>query len=125
MGIDDFDKFRKSLPSKGFSNTKNILDDCDRPACDDTMSALSAALKHANKPSSNENEKAKQCPPTKTALGNGSWDLLHSMAAWYPDNPTPKEETMIRDFFTSFARFYPCTWCAEDFQRNLKEKPVE
>lgn len=131
MAIEDFEKFKKSLPSKGFSNnTKNILDDCDRPACDDTMSALSAALKHAKgqHPSSSTAATTKlqsKCPPTKAALGSGSWDLLHSMAAWYPDNPTPNEETLIRQFFNSFARFYPCTWCADDFQRNLKKKPVE
>ena len=121
MGIEDFEKFKKSLPSKGFTNSKNLLDDCDRPACDDTMSALSAALKQAKSSSSPK----PQCPPSKTALGNGSWDLLHSMAAWYPDQPTAQEESMIRSFFQSFARFYPCTWCAEDFQKNLETKPVE
>lgn len=128
MAIDDFEKIKKALPSKGFTNnTKGVLDDCDRPACEGTMSALSAALNQAKKLNSSPtttSSSPKQCPPTKTILGNGSWDLLHSMAAWYPDNPTPTDQKMITQFFDSFARFYPCTWCAEDFQRNLKEKPV-
>ena len=129
MPVDDFDKFKKSLPSKGFSNAKSVLDDCDRPACDDTMSALNAALKHAKgySPSSSKPEQptTQRCPPTKGALGSSSWDLLHSMVAWYPEKPAPTDETMMKQFFSSFARFYPCTWCAEDFQKNLEMKPVE
>ena len=27
-------------------------------------------------------------------------------------------------FMSSLARFYPCTWCATDFQRNLAASPV-
>jgi mitochondrial FAD-linked sulfhydryl oxidase len=126
MTIDDFDRFKKSLPSKGFSKVKNILDDCDRPACEDTASALAAAMKHSAKTANTAKTTTTiACPPTKGALGKSSWDLLHSIAAWYPDNPTPTDETMIQQFFTGFARFYPCTWCAEDFQRNLQEKPVQ
>jgi mitochondrial FAD-linked sulfhydryl oxidase len=122
MAIDDYERLKKALPSKGFSNIKNILDDCDRPACEDTASALSAALKHS---ANTVKTTTTACPPTKNALGSSSWDLLHSMAAWYPDNPTPTDETMIQQFYTCFARFYPCTWCAEDFQKNLQEKPVQ
>ena len=78
-------------------------DDCDRPACDDTKSALSAALKrvgqssgagaldsggaagHANQTKSFK-EKAeilpnsyRACPPTKDAIGVSTWSLVHSM----------------------------------------------
>lgn len=133
--MDNFDKFKKSLPSKGFTNAKNILenDDCDRPACDDTMSALSKALKHSQQGTSTTNHSATttttrttiHCPPTKAAIGTSSWDLLHSMTAWYPDKPTVEDQTLMKQFFTSFARFYPCTWCADDFQANLKKKPVQ
>ncbi|CAB9507956.1 linked sulfhydryl oxidase ALR [Seminavis robusta] len=128
MPIDDFERIKKSLPSKGFSNAKNILDDCDRPACEDTASALSAALKHASKqksPKSNSTSTISNCPPTKNALGTNSWSLLHSMAAWYPERPTPSEQTMMQQFFTSLARFYPCTWCAQDFQQSIQEKPIQ
>eukprot|EP00546_Thalassionema_frauenfeldii_P000643 CAMPEP_0178937006 /NCGR_PEP_ID=MMETSP0786-20121207/25502_1 /TAXON_ID=186022 /ORGANISM="Thalassionema frauenfeldii, Strain CCMP 1798" /LENGTH=130 /DNA_ID=CAMNT_0020615499 /DNA_START=154 /DNA_END=546 /DNA_ORIENTATION=+ len=65
-----------------------------------------------------------ECPPNSPELGRSSWTLLHSMAAWYPDNPTKEEQTMMVGFMTTLARFYPCTWCAADFQEKLKEKPV-
>ena len=80
-------------------------DDCDRPACDDTKSALSAALQRVgnNKnldgasSSSRVYSKKKQqthmeneerniqknrytvCPPTKDEIGSSTWSLLHSM----------------------------------------------
>ena len=77
-------------------------DDCDRPACDDTKSALSAALQRVgnNKNvdgaslSSGSISKKKQqyieekniqknrytaCPPTKDEIGSSTWSLLHSM----------------------------------------------
>jgi hypothetical protein len=157
MAINDFDKFKKSLPSKGFSNHKNIADeDCDRPACDDTTTALTAALNQANKSSGEASSKTAKCPPKKGALGNSTWDLLHSMvralflgllqsffvyiclifflfnpygvsrqAAWYPDNPSKEDQKSMKQFFSSFARFYPCTYCAEDFRKNLQEKPIK
>jgi mitochondrial FAD-linked sulfhydryl oxidase len=30
----------------------------------------------------------------------------------------------MTNFMTALARFYPCTWCARDFKKNLEQKPV-
>jgi len=46
-------------------------------------------------------------------------------AAWYPDNPSREDERMISQFMNAFARFYPCTYCAKDFQDNLAKSPVK
>jgi hypothetical protein len=81
-------------------------DGCDRPACDDTKSALSAALKRVGMSrgsaaaggeassdtggaSSGSTTKQEQkgripnsynaCPPTKDAIGACTWSLVHSM----------------------------------------------
>ena len=77
-------------------------DDCDRPACDDTKSALSAALqrvgnnKNVDGASSSSTTKKQQhieeneeknikknrytaCPPTRDEIGASTWSLLHSM----------------------------------------------
>ena len=82
-------------------------DDCDRPACDDTKSALTAALQRVggrsnNKDASSEgttrNKKQPQsvvkdktvpngykaCPPTRDEIGVSTWSLLHSMVRFYP-----------------------------------------
>ena len=81
-------------------------DDCDRPACDDTKSALSAALKRVGKSassdiggapskttaeqqSSSSSEKKNHlpnsysaCPPTKDVIGSSTWTLVHTMVSY-------------------------------------------
>lgn len=71
-------------------------EDCDRPACDDTKSALTAALqrvqdgaskqkKHTNsiaesvRQSSDVPQNYSACPPTRDEIGVSTWSLLHSM----------------------------------------------
>mmetsp|Transcript_13196 Transcript_13196/g.17267 ORF Transcript_13196/g.17267 Transcript_13196/m.17267 type:complete len:223 (-) Transcript_13196:76-744(-) len=132
----------------------NNSSDCDRPACDDMVSKLkimsasaaskmNAAMLSVNNNNNNNSADAKAnsnnkaakasssmtddapCPPSSGQIGKGSWSLLHSMAAWYPDEPTRQDQQSITQFFDAFARFYPCTWCALDFQQNLKQKPVQ
>lgn len=98
-----------------------FLDGCDRPACDDMVSMLKKAQAYS------ADQKAADtivCPPNSAELGRSSWTLLHSMAAWYPDSPSEKDQTRMQQFMQALAKFYPCTWCALDFQKNLNEKPV-
>lgn len=116
---------KSSFPPSLFDN------DCDRPACADTVSALSAAMSHAKAKgttigtgSQSRKQQEVECPPSSSELGRGSWKLLHSMAAWYPDNPTDEDQSAMRGFITGLAKFYPCTYCAEDFRENLKSSPV-
>ena len=104
--------------------------DCDRPACDDTKSALSAALQRVGEArvASSKNKSTKQstytaCPPTREEIGTSTWSLLHSMAAWYPTSPTAKDQQFMSGFMQALARFYPCTWCATDFQSNIELNP--
>ena len=71
-------------PLLPFRSLTKDLDDCDRPACADTVSALSAALGRVRKNRIADSPKlrdVKQCPPTSSELGASSWTLLHSMAS--------------------------------------------
>ena len=57
-------------------------EDCDRPACEDTVNALNSALSRLNMKSADEKNSVKdkvECPPSKSLLGDSSWNLLHSM----------------------------------------------
>lgn len=49
--------------------------------------------------------------------GNAAWCLLHTMAARYPENPTPQQMEDMNEFFILFSRLYPCPLCATDFTR--------
>ncbi|KAI5804423.1 augmenter of liver regeneration [Geopyxis carbonaria] len=55
-------------------------------------------------------------PPDVEELGRASWTLLHSLAATYPQRATDKEQQQMRGFMGTFARVYPCGWCAADFR---------
>mmetsp|Transcript_13412 Transcript_13412/g.22838 ORF Transcript_13412/g.22838 Transcript_13412/m.22838 type:complete len:173 (-) Transcript_13412:1009-1527(-) len=111
---------RPTLPKMSFAK---LMDDCDRPACSDTMEALSQAMKRMETKQSVPGPST-ECPPNSPELGRASWTLLHSMAAWFPDHPKPEDEQLVTHFMSALARFYPCTWCAADFQENLQTKPV-
>lgn len=123
-GGDDGSSLGERTPSLPFQSLMKDMDDCDRPACEDTVSALSAALGRVQKKGREQKERKDSCPPTSGELGTASWTLLHSMAAWFPDNPTVDDEKNMSTFMSSFAKFYPCTYCAEDFQQNIKKSPV-
>ncbi|PNF18729.1 FAD-linked sulfhydryl oxidase ALR [Cryptotermes secundus] len=58
-----------------------------------------------------------------SVLGSKTWGFLHTMAAYYPDKPTPEERSDMANFFTTFSKFYPCYECAQDFQEQLKVTP--
>lgn len=130
---------RLTMGSGRFPPPLGTLDDCDRPACDDMVSMLKKARASATTSAAPPSEE--ECPPKSGALGTASWTLLHSMvrrpvyygnlkaliyvqAAWYPDNPTAADRLGMSHFFLTFARFYPCTYCAADFQENLAQQPV-
>ena len=70
----------KSSPFDVFLKKK---DDCDRPACEETVSALSSALNRLNekkkKGGAGAIKNTATCPPTKDYIGKSSWTLLHSM----------------------------------------------
>ena len=52
-------------------------EDCDRPQCDDTKSALSMALRRVQ----NDDANTTMCPPSKDEIGASTWKLLHSMVS--------------------------------------------
>jgi len=117
-------KVNDSVGSKGlFQDT-----DCERPACDDVKSFLPNSISEIEemKKQYKRNEKKEvQCPPGTAELGRSSWKLLHSMAAWYSDKPTTEQQNRMKNFYETIAEFYPCTYCAKDFQAQIEMSPVE
>ncbi|EEB18550.1 Augmenter of liver regeneration, putative [Pediculus humanus corporis] len=63
------------------------------------------------------------CPLTKDELGRQTWGFLHTMAAYYPDNPTDEQKNDVHQFMKLFSRFYPCSVCAEDLQQQIERFP--
>jgi hypothetical protein len=72
------------MSDKKFANLpdafrKKLLDDCDRPACDDIVAGLKAATSLAQSKGLATPGAALECPPNSPQLGSSSWTLLHSM----------------------------------------------
>ena len=44
------------------------------------------------------------CPPDRMELGNKSWSLLHSVAAYFPSQPTAEQQEDARNFMHLFSR---------------------
>jgi mitochondrial FAD-linked sulfhydryl oxidase len=61
------------------------------------------------------------CPPDVDQLGRSTWTLLHTMAANYPTNPSPTQQTETKQFMGLFGKMYPCWVCADDFRTWMKE----
>lgn len=54
----------------------------------------------------------KGCPESAESLGRAGWSFLHTVAAYYPEEPTKTEQKDMGDFVRLIGTFYPCGECA-------------
>ena len=48
---------------------------------------------------------------------------LHTMAAYFPEQPSTTESDAMLGFIRSLSQLYPCRHCAADFRVGLGENP--
>lgn len=62
-------------------------------------------------------------PEKKAELGRGTWALLHTIAARYPDKPSVNTQVLHFDFIHALSLIFPCPECAKHFQQTLQDDP--
>ena len=104
------------------SKSSGRKEDKDCTVCNDfqdfmkgkaTTKKPSAKTDAANEVDANENV---ECPLYRNQMGRMAWSYLHTMAAYYPKEPSEQEQTSMKTFIETFAQFFPCNECASDFK---------
>jgi FAD-linked sulfhydryl oxidase len=110
--------------------------DCSVPACADMSAMFKKSVQGLDKKRSNignQNGSAAAptvlpaqyngCPVDKNALGASTWNLMHTMAANYPEQPTVEQQSQMTALIEGLSMFYPCAFCAADFRQSIKDSP--
>jgi FAD-linked sulfhydryl oxidase len=63
--------------------------------------------------------------PDLKELGRGSWTLLHTVSAKYPNAASKNEQEDMRKFLHGFAKFYPCDQCSVHMLAYMEQNPPD
>jgi len=84
------------------------------------MMAL-ASMKHDSLPDTPPNN----CPLDVEQLGRATWSFLHTTAAYYPEQPSPRQRANMLGLIRALPVLYPCTHCASHLEQNMKDHPPD
>ena len=101
--------------------------DCKETVCKSKMDIFSKSMKFHQSMSTTKIEKGEDegCPVDKDDLGQRTWTLLHTLAAYFPENPKAEHKVYAEFFFKSLAALYPCKICAEHMEKYVESKPPD
>ena len=57
--------------------------------------------------------------------GPNAWSFIHYVALGYPTNPTDNDKENYKTFYYSLQNTLPCQKCAVNYQRHLKDIPID
>ena len=63
------------------------------------------------------------CPLNRAELGRAAWAHLHTMAAYYPVQPSPAQQRDMHDFMLLYMNQYPCLYCRDRSMEEVQRNP--
>eukprot|EP00471_Norrisiella_sphaerica_P003396 CAMPEP_0184478942 /NCGR_PEP_ID=MMETSP0113_2-20130426/825_1 /TAXON_ID=91329 /ORGANISM="Norrisiella sphaerica, Strain BC52" /LENGTH=187 /DNA_ID=CAMNT_0026856889 /DNA_START=120 /DNA_END=683 /DNA_ORIENTATION=+ len=63
------------------------------------------------------------CPLNRKELGRSTWALLHTMAAYYPEEPSKAMQKDMEQFMRLAAKLYPCGYCSDTTTQEMGWNP--
>jgi hypothetical protein len=66
---------------------------------------------------------ASECPIDRAELGRGTWQLIHTLAAYLPESPTIQQQEAAKQFIISLSILYPCHICQPHFHAFVQKVP--
>lgn len=87
------------------------------------VSTIPLAVSSHKEPAKEPHREHIPCPPDSLALGRSTWTFLHTMAAYFPQDPSPEKQQEMGSFLHSLGSFYPCSYCASHLREDLVEHP--
>jgi FAD-linked sulfhydryl oxidase len=65
------------------------------------------------------------CPLNRAEVGRAAWGFLHTVAAYYPSHPTPRQQEDMASLLSLYVKLYPCGYCADRSMEHLEREPIE
>lgn len=129
--------------TKKKKSVKAVAEDplsCVNPACADKLSFFKQAMEQElrkdkivdnsastdsldSSVNTTEETNEIECPLDRAELGRSTWNLLHTLAAYYPENPSSEQKTHATNLLEAIAQLYPCQYCASEFQESIAQNP--
>lgn len=106
------------------SNTSKDSNASSKPA-NGAAGAKAAAAATSSVAAVSSASKESQCPPDGEELGRSAWTLLHSAAAYFPEEPSAQQQTSMLALFRALPHVYPCHSCAEALGEEYKREEKE
>jgi len=61
----------------------------------------------------------------KYSWGKPLWISIHNIALSFPENPTPHDRMVYKEFYIGLGNVIPCKICAGNYKEHLKEIPID
>lgn len=116
---------RRFLPPSTSADDIETCRTCDNLKLLNDLNAEQKKLRRAREAAGQTSPEETALPPGLNKIGRSGWTTVHSIAAYYPEEPTLRQKQAALNFLDSLAVLFPCDTCASDFEEYLRDHPPQ